>query len=136
MGRRSALASISNADLRREMARRSRSVGTLERKRATLQKKLDALDAQIADLGGAISGRRRAGRGGGGGGVRPRNELSLVEALAKVLDGKTMGVTDAAEAVRKSGYKTNAANFRTMVNIALIKSGKFKRVERGQYTAK
>ena len=47
-----------------------------------------------------------------------------------------MSVVEAGEAVKKAGYKTNAANFRTMVNIALIKSGKFKRMERGQYTAK
>ena len=62
--------------------------------------------------------------------------MSLVDALAKVLKGKTMGVAEAGEAVKRVGYKTNAANFRTMVNIALIKGGKFKRVDRGQYTAK
>jgi len=47
-----------------------------------------------------------------------------------------MGVTEAAEAVKKAGYKTNAANFRVIVNQALLKHrNKFKKVERGQYTA-
>ncbi len=45
-------------------------------------------------------------------------------------------VTDAAEAVQKAGYRTNSSNFRTQVNLALIKGGKFKRVGRGLYTAK
>jgi hypothetical protein len=59
-----------------------------------------------------------------------------VGALTKVLSGKTMSVVDAAEAVKKAGYRTNSQNFRTQVNIALIKSGGFKRVGRGEYTAK
>jgi hypothetical protein len=47
-----------------------------------------------------------------------------------------MGVTEAATAVQKAGYTTNAANFRTIVNACLIKHKKlFKKVSRGQYTA-
>jgi hypothetical protein len=44
-------------------------------------------------------------------------------------------VTEAAEAVQRAGYRTNSPNFRTRVNIALIRGG-FKRVGRGQYVAK
>jgi hypothetical protein len=127
------LAKLSVADLHRELERRQRGGQSLLRKRAKLVVKLDALDAQIAELG--IAG---GGRGGGavGGGKRHKNESSLVEALAAALKGKTMGVAQAAEAVQKAGYKTTAANFKVMVNGTLINSGKFKRVERGQYTAK
>ena len=46
-----------------------------------------------------------------------------------------MSIADAGEAVRKAGYNTNSKHFRTMVNIALLNKQKFKRVERGQYTA-
>jgi hypothetical protein len=46
-----------------------------------------------------------------------------------------MTVVDAAEAVKKAGYKSNSKTFRTQVNIALIK-GPFKRVGRGTYTAR
>lgn len=53
----------------------------------------------------------------------------MVESIVKVLDGKAMGVNKAAETVRNAGSKTNPENFRTMVNIALITSGKFKRVD-------
>ena len=47
----------------------------------------------------------------------------------------TDALSDAAEAVVKAGYRTISNNFRTQVNIALIK-GPFKRVGRGEYTAK
>jgi hypothetical protein len=62
--------------------------------------------------------------------------MNLIEALGKVLDGKTMSVTEVSEAVQKAGYKTTSPSFRTIVNQTLINSGKFKRVERGKYTAK
>ena len=68
---------------------------------------------------------------------RPRNTGSLVEALKKLLTGKTMTVTEMADAVQKAGYKTSSPNFRTIVNQTLINNKKdFKRVARGQYTAK
>ena len=62
--------------------------------------------------------------------------MTLSDALERVLSGKTLSVTDAVDAVKGIGYRTRSNNFRTQVNIALIKSGKFRRVRRGQYTAK
>ena len=132
MARPSKLAALSVADLHREIARRERGSKALLRKRARVAAKLDALDAQIAAMGLKEGG----GRSGASGGKRPKNAMSLVEALAKALQGKTMGVGEAAKAVQKAGYRSSAKNFRVVVNIALINSGKFKRVERGQYTAK
>lgn len=129
MGRRprsGSLASLPMSHLHAEIRRRQRGVGALVRRRDKVAAKLAQLDAKIRELGGAA----------GGGRTRPSNSMSLVEALHKTLSGKTMGVTEAAEAVRKNGYNTNAANFRTMVNQALIKhKNKFKKVDRGQYTA-
>ncbi|MBL8991650.1 MAG: hypothetical protein JNJ48_08740 [Phycisphaerae bacterium] len=115
------LSNLTVADLQRELTRRQRSTRTLIKQRARLQAKLDALDAKI----------RAAGVQTGG---RARNSMSLAEALAKLLKGKTMRVNEAADAVRAAGYQSNAENFRTMVNLQLIKSGKFKRVGRGRYT--
>jgi hypothetical protein len=120
------LSSLPISQLQAELRRRQRGVGSLIRRRDKLAAKLAALNEQIATAGGP----------GGGIRVRPQNSSSLVEALHKVLSGKTMDVTEVAEAVRKAGYNTNAANFRTIVNQALIKhKNKFKKVERGQYTA-
>ncbi len=65
--------------------------------------------------------------------------MPLPEALHQVLKGKTLSVGEAVEAVQRAGYKTSSNNFRTIVNQQLIaaKNKKlFKKVARGQYTAK
>src|SRR5262245_19117766 len=101
MGRRpgpSSLASLSVATLEAELRRRQRSASKLIKKRQKLLTKLAALDRQIALSGGRVRG-----------GSRARNGVTLPEALAKVLSGKTLGVTEAAEAVKLAGYQTHAA---------------------------
>lgn len=129
------LKGISLVDLQQELRRRQAGASSLIRKRETLAAKLAKIDAELASLG--IQG----GRGGKGGAIpagrkRPVNDMNLVEYLQKVLKGKTMGVTEVANAVMKAGYKTTAANFRTIVNQTLIKHKTiFKKVQRGQYTA-
>lgn len=68
---------------------------------------------------------------------RHRNDTNLVEALQQVLTGTTMGVTEAAAAVQKAGYKTTSPNFRTIVNQTLIKHpDAFRKEGRGKYTSK
>lgn len=125
------LSSVSFGELRREMARRQRRVGGLQRRRERLMGKVRDLESLIAELGGSSGGRIH-----GGVRRRPRNEMNLVEALHKVLTNKVMSVTDVSEAVQRAGYKTTSPSFRTIVNQTLINSGKFRRVERGQYTSK
>lgn len=129
MGRRpssSSLSAIPVSTLQAEIRRRQRSVTPLQRRREKLLAKLAAVDAQIRELGGSVPGGR----------VRPQNSVNLADALAGVLKGKTLGVSEAADAVLKSGYQTNAANFRTIVNQTLIKNrSMFKKIGRGQYTA-
>jgi multidrug resistance efflux pump len=125
------LVRISYADLQSELRRRERASGSLVKRRDRLAAKLSALEAQIEQMGGSVIGRGRRGTG-----TRAKNDMTLTEGLTKAIGGKSMSVTDAAEAVQKLGYRTNSSNFRTQVNIALIKSGKFKRVGRGEYAAK
>jgi hypothetical protein len=70
-------------------------------------------------------------------GPRTRNAANLADSLASVLKGKTMGVSEVATAVQRAGYKTTSPNFRTIVNQALLANpSMFKKVSRGQYTAK
>jgi hypothetical protein len=121
--------------LESELRRRQNAVRRLQRRHRTVLLRADRLAEQIRDLG-AEPRARGVSSGRWGAGSRPRNTATLVDALAKILDGKTMRVTDVAEAVQKAGYRTNSSHFRTQVNIALSKSGRFKRVGRGQYTAK
>lgn len=122
----SSLAGLSVAELQRELRRRHGRVGALQRRREKLVNKLREIEAKLTEAGGL----------GAGGRVRFKNDKNLVEALVEVLKGKTMGVTEVSEAVQKAGYRTSSPSFRTIVNQTLINSGKFSRVERGQYTAK
>lgn len=119
------LAGLSVVELQAELSRRQRAAGGLLRKRDRLLAKLREVEAQIDAMGASGGGRRR-----------PKNDMNLVEALSKALDGKTMSVTEVAEAVQRQGYRTSSPSFRTIVNQTLINSGKFKRVSRGQYTLK
>jgi hypothetical protein len=130
MARRTGLASLSFGQLQAEMRRRARRAGALQRRRDTLARKLDLLDAQILQMGGDRAGRMSGRR-------RASNKKTLAVALHELLNGRTMSVTDAAQAVQEAGYKTNSRTFRVQVNIALVKrKDLFKRVGRGQYTAK
>lgn len=126
--RQTGISGLSVVELEAEISRRQRRVNALQKRRDRLLSRLESIDAEITDLGGL--GRTRGGRR-----IRPRNEMNLVEALHKTLEGKTMSVTEVAEAVQRGGYKTTSPSFRTIVNQALIASGKFKRVGRGQYTS-
>ena len=120
------LSHLSSNELQRELQRRRRVASRLVAKRDRLLRTLARLENEIRAFGGLPVGPARS---------RPRNEKNLTEALSDLLKGKSMSVTDAASAVREAGYRTNSNNFRTQVNIALIK-GPFKRTGRGMYTAK
>lgn len=130
------LANVSTADLRKEVERRQKRLDSLLAKRAEIDKEIDelkALGASVAQPAGKKRRRKSAGKSR----KRPSNKQSLADALAGVLKGKkSMGVSDAADAVLAAGYKTNSKNFRSIVNQTLIKDDRFKQVSRGQYSLK
>lgn len=133
-----ALKTLSTAQLQAEIARRQKSVGKLEAKRGKLLADLSALDAEIAQLGGkaAGSGRGRSTRGGGSrtGRTRPKNDVTLPEALADAAEaGAVLSPKEAAEIVQANGYATTSATFPQQVATALAKHPGFKKVGRGQY---
>lgn len=141
------LASVSLADLQSELARRSKQVDGLRKRRDALLREVSAINAQIGDEP-SMAPRRGPGRPKGSKNRRPgvaasvapgrsraKNTVTLADALAAVLKDKVMGVAEASDAIRKAGYKSNASSFRIMVNGALTKPP-FKRVSRGKYTVK
>lgn len=154
------LANIPTSKLRDELERRSEQLGQLEQRRDELAAQLNEIDTELEAIGARPSGGAAPKRGPGRPPGRPRgrppgrprgrppgrpkgsrrrysNKASLVDALAKTLQSKTMSVSDAADQVQKEGYKTTSPNFRTIVNQALLSNPKvFKKVSRGQYTAK
>lgn len=145
------LASVPMASIVAELQRRS---SILNDRRAELESELETINAELSAINAAAharlgpgrlrgsTSRAKAGRPAGKathyrtGRKRPKNEMSLEDALARLLKGKTMGVAEMADAVQKAGYKTNSPNFRVIVNATLLKSPRFKRVARGQYTAR
>ena len=122
--------------LERILHDRKSELTKLERQREDLRRKLDGLDRQIVRLGGSMRGGR--GRGGLGLG-RARNERSLIETIEGVMrdHGKPMRVGEILEAVSATGYRSNSANFRGIINQTLIKERKrFAQAERGTYALK
>ncbi len=160
-GRRggASLRAVPTSELQAELERRSHDLDKLEARREALMEQVDEVEAEISTISAALGKgaargrggrRRRPGRPAGkagrparkagarrapGGRKRARNAESLEVALAKVLKGKTMGVSEAADAVRKAGYKTTSPNFRTIVNQTLLRSELIKKTGRGAYTA-
>jgi hypothetical protein len=114
------------------IARQQRRLSTVVRQRAALERKLKAIDERIQEISGLAGG-------GGGRFLRPRNAVSLVTAIEQVLtkSAKPMGVKDIMEKVLASGYRSNSANFRAVVNLTLIKEKKrFRSTSRGVYALK
>ena len=121
------------AQLERILDERRSALSRLARQRSELQRKLEGLDRQIIKLNGGIRGMR--GRIGG----RARNPRSLVETMEEVLrnNGKPMKVGEIVDAVSATGYRSNSANFRGIVNQTLIKERKrFGQADRGVYELK
>ncbi len=124
---------LSIGDLQAMIRQRKSRIGDLRKARRKLQKQLDAVDRDLALLEGA-NGRAR----GGGTGSRPRNDVSLVDAIHAVLksNGKPMRVGDITEKVQEAGYRSSSANFKGIVNQTLIKDKRFVQAERGVYGLK
>lgn len=128
------LGTISVGALNRELARRRQVASQLEAKRDGIARKLAALDRTMRRYGLAPQGSTNARRSGR---ARGRGGQTLAEALASLLTGKTMRVTEMAEAVQTAGYATTSPNFRTIVNATVTRETKvFRRVGRGRYTAR
>jgi hypothetical protein len=109
---------------------RRRKLNDLQKERSRQQKRLDELDREIASLSGGRAGRRSAGRA--------KNPMSLVATLEAVLRsaGKPLAVGEILEKVEATGYRSNAANFRALINQTLIKEKQFTAADRGVYQLK
>ncbi|MCX5691918.1 MAG: hypothetical protein NTV94_19350 [Planctomycetota bacterium] len=141
--KKSGLNGLSTASLQRELERRQSQFSQLKKLRDQLIEQVLDIDEELKALSGAASaggakvaaGSKPGRKAGSPRGPRPKNALGLPESLAAMLKGKIMTVSEAADAVKKAGYKTNAVNFRVMVNQAFIKHKKlFKKVKHGHYT--
>lgn len=125
---------LSIAQLEGLIRSRRRVIVRLVTKREKLQKKIGAVDARITQLGGPghDNGRRTRSR------RRARNSMSLIDAIARVLSkaATPVRVGEIEAKVLASGYRSTSANFKGIVNQALIKDRRFKSAGRGIYEMK
>ena len=133
MARGNGTSGLSLQQLERLIDKRRRDLARLQKQRAKAQKRLDAIDAKITAAGGSSGGGRS-----GTGRTRARNESSLQDAIHHILSksGGPMSVGDIHDKVLSTGYKSNAANFRGIVNQTLIKDKRFTSASRGVYQLK
>ena len=147
-GRPRLLAKLTIDQIQAEIARRR---DALMSRRSELESEMEAINTDLAQLGGTggPSAKRGPGRPRGTGTPTPKtggrgakgrgrggNEKSLGALLHSLLRGKTMSVPEMAEAAKKAGHKSKSKNFRTIVSLALLNHRKmFRRVSRGQYTS-
>ncbi|MDQ3439559.1 MAG: hypothetical protein M3478_04340 [Planctomycetota bacterium] len=135
MARRANGSGMSIAQLEQLLAGRRQELNEKQREHSKVLARLQELEADIRRLGGSAGRRGRSGARGGG--TRARNAKSLIETLEDVLKGgKPMKVGDIADAAQKTGYRSNSANFRSIVNQTLIKDKRFGSAGRGVYQLK
>lgn len=110
---------------RKRVTRKKRRAKKTTRRRAPAKKRTTKKRAKKVSKRKTIRRTRRGGK------------MTLADALHKVLKRKTLSVIEATAAVKKSGYRSKSANLRVMVNQQLLaKRKRFKKVARGQYTAR
>lgn len=129
----------SDTQLQAEIKRRETAAARLQKKHDKLAAQLAAVAAQLSKLGkpgrkaSRSTGTQSAGRSAGSR-KRPKNELTLFDALAACADvGAVVSPQEAADLVKKNGYQTTSATFGGQVANALAKHSKFKKKGRAQY---
>jgi hypothetical protein len=127
MDRRNVLKDMSAADLRAEL------IGRLRDEIARHEREIEALNSQIRQLQPTQQVIvRRAIRTRG----LARNERPLRQVIAEVLrhNGEPMSINQIIDAVKHTGYQSNATNFRGVVSMSLSNNQMFEKTGRGVYT--
>jgi hypothetical protein len=144
MAKKTGKLEYSVAKLQSMLERQRAEIARLSDKRRDVIAQLEELNATIARLTGdaevaepiadvletaeeAPSPRRSRSR--------TRNEKSLADTVFDALqDAATpLKVNDLVQAIKQGGYKSKAANFRSMVNQVLIKDSRFSKIGHGVY---
>ena len=130
------LSTMSIAALRQEIERRQKLLPKLIAQR-------DALNREIADLQGSAAAQAQKAAKPAVAPTKtrkrrmPKNTLRLADALAVFMKGKKkVTIGDAMEGVLAAGYKSNARDFRSVVNNMLLTDKRFKKTGRGVFALK
>jgi hypothetical protein len=128
--RRNVLKELSAADLRAEL------IARLREEIARHEREIENINAQIRQLQPTHQVVvRRAIRNARG---IARNEQPLREVIAQVLrqNGEPMSINEIIDAVKNTGYQSNATNFRGVVSMSLSNNQMFEKTGRGVYTVR
>ena len=133
---RSRLSTLSIADLRQEIERRQKLLPKLIVQRDAMNREIAALQSLAAPAARQAvkpeaapkTPRKRH---------RARNKVGLADALGAFMKGKKkVAIGEAMEGVLASGYKSNARDFRSVVNNMLLTDKRFKKIGRGEFALK
>ena len=130
MERRNVLKELSAADLRAELIARLRE----EIRRH--EQEIERINHQIRQLQPTETVIvRRAIRNARG---IARNEQPLRQVIAQVLrdNGEPMTINEIMEGVKRTGYQSNATNFRGVISMSLSNTQLFEKTGRGVYTVR
>jgi len=131
---KNALVKMTIGQLKAEIARRQKNLSRLRKKRAGLVKQLDGIDKEIAETAGKAEKKPVKKKPAKKKATRAKNKMSLVEALAGVLKGKSgVAINEAVAGVLAAGYKSTSKEFKLIVNQTLSKNPVFRKVSRGVY---
>jgi len=138
------LASMSIAQLRRELAKKQQRVERLQAERSKIVRKLEAVDRELSSLSGEGVVAKPAAKPAAAGGGKPKavagrkrgRKATLTDAILKVLSGsgKPLSVSEIAEGLKALRFKTRSKNLPNLVREALTRVKGVKRVARGIYT--
>lgn len=127
-----ALDNLSVAELEAALKQKRDYLADLVERKHSLEKELASLNGEIAALGGKPVARRgrppknavasaasptKGKRRGAPRGPRPKNKLTMKQAVTKALTGAKGGLTvkETAAAVKKAGQKSKSGNFENVV---------------------
>jgi hypothetical protein len=121
--------------------RRSRL--SIERRLRSAEVQVDRLLRAIKSLRKSVAvvdapGRRKARRSAHDVSRKssPKPTLELLDVLAKVLKGRTLGAKEAAERVKKAGFRSSTRGFIGVVRRVLSSSAKFRAVGPDLFTVR
>lgn len=132
---------LSIDELLAQARERMSQLAKLSAKVDQLEKQLMDVRAEIKALGGdrkpSKGARKSAAAGSSGNGSRPKNKISLAEAIVAVLSKtEPKAVKDIIADVKANGYKTTSQNFETIVYQTLAKDERIEKAGRGLYKLK
>jgi cell division septum initiation protein DivIVA len=144
MAKRS-LTKVSLQDLLAQLKKHQARLPKLQRKEKKLLKQLTAVQAEIAELGGAATtlpksakgSVKQRGRPAGKTSKRAKNKVKLADAIVAVLSkDKSVSVKEIISAVKAGGYVSTSKTFGTIVYQTLGRDKRVKRAGRGKYQLK